>query len=226
VTATRGARGGVASLEQLKEELRPLPASAAELRQVAHSVKAAPADVILGPDATVTRVKQTKLDAYRIVYLATHALVGGEVAKRAKLNAEPALVLSLPEKPTEFDDGLLKASDIAQLKLNADWVVLSACNTAAAGAPGAEALSGLARAFFYAGGRSLIVSNWDVDTDSTAYLMAQTFAAMAAGPKLSHAEALQKSMLAMIGNAEHPSWAEPYFWAPFVIVGEPPKPAN
>ncbi len=174
----------------------------------------------------MTRVKQTKLDAYRIVYLATHALVAGDVAQKAKLNTEPALVLSLPQKPTESDDGLLKASDIAQLKLDADWVVLSACNTAAGDKPGAEALSGLARAFFYAGGRSLIVSNWDVDTDSTAYLMVQTFAAMAADPKLSHAEALRKSMLAMIGNAEHPSWAEPYYWAPFVVVGEPAKPAN
>jgi CHAT domain-containing protein len=67
---------------------------------------------------------------------------------------EPALVLTLPEKPTKLDDGLLTASEVAQLKLNADWVVLSACNTAAGDKPGAEALSGLARAFFYAGRRS------------------------------------------------------------------------
>jgi hypothetical protein len=59
--------------------------------------------------------------------------------------------LTLPPQPTEFDDGLLTASEVAQLKLNADWVVLSACNTAAGDKPGAEALSGLARAFFYAG---------------------------------------------------------------------------
>jgi CHAT domain-containing protein len=75
-------------------------------------------------------------------------------------------VLTIPDKPTDFDNGLLQASEIAQLKLNADWVVLSACNTAAEEKPGAEALSGLARAFFYAGGRSLIVSNWQIDDES------------------------------------------------------------
>jgi CHAT domain-containing protein len=132
-------------------------------------------------------------------------------------------VLSMPEHPTEFDDGLLTASEVAQLKLNADWVVLSACNTASGETPGAEALSGLARAFFYVGARSLVVSNWEVETQSTVALMVGTFAALAADPKLSHAEALQKSMLAMIDNAQHPHWADPKFWSPFVVVGEPAK---
>ena len=76
-------------------------------------------------------------------------------ALAAKIKAEPALALSLPDQPTESDDGLLKASEVAQLKLDADIVVLSACNTAAGDKPGAEALSGLARAFFYAGGEGL-----------------------------------------------------------------------
>ena len=67
------------------------------------------------------------------------------------MKAEPALVLSIPDKPSEDDDGLLRASDVAMLKMDADFVVLSACNTAAGDKPGAEALSGLARAFFYAG---------------------------------------------------------------------------
>ena len=183
-----------------------------------------PADIILGSDATVTRVKQAKLDQYRIVYFATHGLLAGDVADFAKLNAEPALVLSLPEQPTEFDDGLLTASEVAQLKLNADWVVLSACNTASAEKPGAEALSGLARAFFYAGARSLIVSNWEVNSDSAVTLMTGTFAALADDPKLSHAEALRKSMLAMIDNPQHPEQADPKYWAPFVVVGEPAKP--
>ncbi len=160
------------------------------------------------------------------MYFATHGLLAGEVAEFAQLNAEPALVLTLPEKPTEFDDGLLTASEVAQLRLNADWVVLSACNTASGGKPGAEALSGLARAFFYAGGRSLLVSNWEVETKSAVDLMVATFAAIAADPKLSHGEALQKSMLAMLRNVQHPEWADPKFWAPFVVVGEPAKPMN
>ena len=226
VTAARGIRGTVADVAELKTALPPLPETATELRKVAASVHADPADVILGADATETRVKQEKLDQFRIVYFATHGLLAGDVADFAKLNAEPALVLSLPEHPTELDDGLLTASEVAQLKLNADWVVLSACNTASAEKPGAEALSGLARAFFYAGARSLVVSNWEVDSDSAVALMTGTFAALAADPKLSHAEALQKSMLAMIDNAQHPEWADPKYWAPFVVVGEPAKPAN
>ena len=168
------------------------------------SVKADPADLFIGPDATETRVKQSKLDNFRIVYFATHGLLAGDVAEYAKLNAEPALVLTLPEKPTEYDNGLLTASEVAQLKLNANWVVLSACNTAAGDKPGAEALSGLARAFFYAGARSLIVSNWEVESERPVALMTGTFAALAADPKLSHAEALRKSILAMIENTHRP----------------------
>jgi CHAT domain-containing protein len=133
------------------------------------------------------------------------------------------LVLTIPEKPTDFDDGLLQASEIAQLKLNADWVVLSACNTAAEEKPGAEALSGLARAFFYAGARSLIVSNWQVDDDSTARLMLSTFQASAHDAHLSHAEALRQAMLAMIDDAKTDDQADPRLWAPFVVVGEPRK---
>jgi CHAT domain-containing protein/Flp pilus assembly protein TadD len=226
VAAARGLRGTVADLAELKATLPPLPETADELREVAASVHADPADVILGPAATVTQVKKEKLDQFGIVYFATHGLLAGDVADFAKLNAEPALVLSLPERPTEFDDGLLTASEVAQLKLNADWVVLSACNTASADKPGAEALSGLARAFFYAGARSLVVSNWEVDSESAAHLMTDTFAALAADAKLSHGEALQKSMLAMIGDAKRPQWADPKYWAPFVVVGEPAKPAN
>ena len=111
----------------------------------------------------------------------------------------------------------------ARESANADWVVLSACNTAAGASPGAEALSGLARAFFYSGGRSLLVSHWPVETNSAVSLMTNTFSAIAADPKLSHGEALQKSMLAMIGDADHPYLADPKFWAPFVVVGEPAK---
>ena len=222
VTVARGIRGTVADVAELKTALPPLPETATELKKVAASVHADAANLFIGADATETRVKQEKLDQYRIVYFATHGLLAGDVADFAKLNAEPALVLSLPDHPTEVDDGLLTASEVAQLKLNADWVVLSACNTASAEKPGAEALSGLARAFFYAGARSLIVSNWEVNSDSAVTLMTGIFAALADDPKLSHAEALRKSMLAMID--QHPEQADPKYWAPFVVVGEPAKP--
>jgi CHAT domain-containing protein len=226
VTAMRGVGRPVADTAELATALPSLPETADELRQVAASVGAAQSDVVLGLDATVTRVKETNLYNYRIVYFATHGLLAGEVKDFAKLKAEPALVLTLPERPTEFDDGLLTASDVAELKLNADWVVLSACNTASGDKPGAEALSGLARAFFYAGGRSLLVSHWELPSDSAVALMVETFAAIKADPGLSHAEALQKAMLAMIDNSENPKWADPNYWAPIVVVGEPAKPSR
>ena len=223
VTASRGIRGTIADLATLKTSLPQLPETADELKRIGAGLAANPADMFFGRDATETRVKQSALDQYRIVYFATHGLLAGDVQTYAKLNAEPALALSLPAQPTALDDGLLTASEVAGLKLNAEWVVLSACNTASGDKPGAEALSGLARAFFYAGGRSLLVSNWVVESESTVVLMTGTFAA-ASDPKLSHAEALQKAMLAMIDNPQHPDWADPKYWAPFVVVGEPAKP--
>jgi len=204
----------------LAENLTQLPSTRQEVNAIAKVLQVNTTDLHFGLDATETAVKNEKLDQYRIVYFATHGLVVGDLEKFAKRKIEPALALSFPDKPNDLDDGLLTASEIAQLNLNADWVVLSACNTAAEEKPGAEPLSGLARAFFYAGARSLLVSHWEVDDEATATLMTGIFVQMKNNPKLSHGEALRQSMLAMINNAktEHP-----YFWAPFVVVGEPAK---
>ena len=158
----------------------------------------------------------TALADYRLVYFATHGLVAGDV----KGLAEPSLALTLPKQPTDVDDGLLTASEVAQLKLNADWVVLSACNTAAAEKPGAEALSGLARAFFYAGARALLVSHWSIDTQAATRLTTSTFAIMKSDPRLGRAEALRNAMLAYMNDKGSPLNAYPAFWAPFSIIGE------
>jgi CHAT domain-containing protein len=216
-------RGVTADTSSLAEALPALPETADEVRAIAKILGAKSEDIKLGEAASVTTVKEQPLDSYRVVYFATHALVAGEVEKFAKVKAEPALVLSIPEKTSDEDDGLLRASDVAMLKLNADFVVLSACNTAARDKPGAEALSGLARAFFYAGAKSLVVSNWEVDSEATVALMDGLFEALKANPRLSHAEALRMSMLWMIANSSRPEWAQPQFWAPFVVVGEPQK---
>jgi CHAT domain-containing protein len=217
-------RGTQVDIAGIGAYLPQLPGTRREAQQVAAELKADPADIKLGLAATETAVKQAKLAQYRIIYFATHGLVAGDLELFAKDKAEPALVLSIPEKPNDFDDGLLTTSEIAQLKLDADWAVLSACNTAAEDKPGAEALSGLARAFFYAGARSLIVSHWSVSDEATARLMIGTFRASARDPKLSHAEALRQSILAMIDAAKSDDEANPRLWAPFVVVGEPAKP--
>ena len=147
-----GDRAKLSSLPRLAD-------TADELNAIAKNLGVAASDIHLRADASVTTVKRAPLADYRIVYFATHGLVAGDV----KGLAEPSLALTIPPQPSDFDDGLLTASEVAQLKLNADWVVLSACNTIAGDKPGAEALSGLARAFFYAGARALLVSHWSVD---------------------------------------------------------------
>ena len=226
--ATRGMTsflmGTQIDIQSLAESLIQLPSTRDEVKSIANVLKIDPSDIKLGLDATETTVKNAKLDQYRIVYFATHGLVAGELEKFAKGKVEPALALSMPDKPSELDDGLLFASEVAQLKLNADWVVLSACNTAAEDNPGAEALSGLARAFIYAGARSLLVSHWEVDDEVTATLMTKVFSLIRANPRLSNAEALQKATLAIIDGSSTDEDAHPRLWAPFVVVGEPAKP--
>jgi CHAT domain-containing protein len=164
----------------LARSLPSLLDTADELKAVAAKLGANSADIHLEKDASETTVKRAALADYRIVYFATHGLVAGEVAGLA----EPSLALTLPKEPSELDDGLLTASEVAQLKLNADWVVLSACNTAAGDKPGAEALSGLARAFFYAGAHALLVSHWAVDSDAATRLTTTTFDILQSDPKL------------------------------------------
>ena len=127
------------------------------------------------------------------------------------------MVLTPPDTATEGDDGYLSASEIAQLKLDADWVILSACNAAAGNAEGAEASSGLARAFFYAGARSLLVSHWAVASDATVKLITGAVQRMASDKRIGRAEAIHQSMLALIDKGE-PFAAHPTYWAPFVVV--------
>lgn len=209
-------KGTTVDLDTLRKGLAPLPETAGELLAVAHQLGASDHDVRLGADATVTNVKLAQLDQYRVVDFATHGLVAGEVRGLS----EPALVLTLPVHPTADDDGLLTSSRVARLALDADWAVLSACNTAAGDKPGAEGLSGLARAFFYAGARALLVSHWPVESDAAVKLTTGAFSQLAAHPEIGRAEALRRSMLALIGDRSDPRNAEPTVWAPFVLVGE------
>jgi CHAT domain-containing protein len=160
-------------------------------------------------------VKRAPLADYRVVYFATHGLVAGDV----RGVGEPALALTIPASPSDLDDGLLTASEVAQLKLNADWVVLSACNTMAGDRPGAEALSGLARAFFYAGTRALLVSHWTVESDAAMKLTIATFEALSKDPSIGRAEALRRAMLAYLAASSDDN-SNPAYWGPFSVVGE------
>ena len=207
-------------------QLARLPDTAEEIQSIAQVLKADPAgDVFLGRSASEKNVKSGLLANRRIVMFATHGLVPGDLDGLT----QPALALSAPEVTGNADeDGLLTMEEILGLKLNADWVVLSACNTASGDGAGSEAVSGLGKAFFYAGARSLLVSNWPVETVSARLLTTKLFEQQAANPTLSRAEALRGTMLDLIDRGESPStttergfaYAHPMFWAPFSLVGD------
>jgi len=209
-------RGGAADLDALRRDLPPLPETETELKAIATKLGTDRSEVVLGRAATEGAVKASRLDQFRIVYFATHGLVAGEVRGLG----EPALALTLPATPSEIDDGLLTASEVTQLRLDADWVVLSACNTASGDSPGAEALSGLARSFFHAGARAMLVSHWRVGSEAAARLTTATFARMQTAKTVGRAEALRQAMLEMTADTADPWSAYPGFWAPFTVVGE------
>ncbi|MCC6658694.1 MAG: tetratricopeptide repeat protein [Rhodocyclaceae bacterium] len=208
---TRGALADVTEVRQMNR----LPDTAKELRHIAGKLKADPKALHLAEAMTEARIKALDLTRYRLLAFATHGLMAGDFTALA----EPGLVATPPAQASEEDDGVLTASEISRLKLNADWVVLFACNTAAAdGTPGAEGLSGLARAFFYAGARALFVSHWEVVSDATAYLAMAMLDNEAAGA--SRAEAHRQAILKMMNEKSRPDFAHPLMWAPFVVVGE------
>ena len=148
-----------------------------------------------------------------MIAFANHGLIAGEW----KGLRERALLFTAPEKNTDIDDGVLTASEVAQLKMNAEWVLLSACNTAAGDSPNAEGLSGLAKAFFYAGSKSLLVSHWKVHSMATTELLTNMFAMIKKNDTIGKAEALRQSMLKLIDTKQY---SHPAYWAPFTIVGE------
>jgi hypothetical protein len=133
--------------------------------------------------------------------------------------AEPGLILTPPAEATLEDDGYLSASEIANLKIDADWMILSACNTAGSNGETAEALSGMARAFFYAGARALLVSHWEVGSDASVKLTTRAFTELKTNPKIGRAEAFRLSMRELIEKGSF-AVAHPSQWAPFVLVGE------
>ena len=218
------------NLAELRAQ-EPLPETADELCAVAGALGTLGQQdetVWLGERATERNLKalsrEGKLTRYKVLHFATHGLIAGEAELILKAKAEPALILTPPKDDTpvgelEEDDGLLTASEVAQLELDADWIVLSACNTAAGEKGDAEALSGLARAFFYAKARALLVSHWPVNSDAAVKLTTRAFAELSANPQIGRAEALRRSMADLITKGA-PHEAHPAFWAPFVLVGE------
>ncbi len=197
-------------------KLPTLPETRDEVLELAKIMDANPAqDVILGKDATRQSVLKSSasgvLGKKQVVVFATHGLLAGDLPN---LN-QPALAMAGTSNPNESP--LLTLEDVLSLKLNADWVVLSACNTAGADGKAEEALSGLARGFFFAGSRSLLVTHWSVESESAMQLTTHTFAAYKKNPNMRRADALRQAMLETMKS---PQYAHPAYWAPYALVGE------
>lgn len=158
-----------------------------------------------------TPSNKKKLAQAEVVVFATHGLISGDLGL-----GEPALALAAPLSSESDDDGLLTASEVTELKLSAEWVVLSACNTASPDLRDANGLSGLSSAFFYAGAKSVLASHWRVHDATTKDLMIKTIGRKA---NVSKAQALRDASLALLERDDN-KYSHPSFWAPFTLIGE------
>jgi CHAT domain-containing protein len=190
-----------------------LPRTASEVNRIASAFNVPPGQVFVGPEFTDIQVKQLDLTDYHVVFFATHGLLPHSLG----CLPEPALLTNRFAGNSQGSDGLLTASEIANLRLDADLVVLSACNTGGPGLKtGGESLSGLARAFFFAGSRSLLVSHWPIGDQPTADLMIKTLTSVAR-QGLAPAEALKLSQASLLDQSR---WSHPRYWGAFSLVGD------
>ena len=211
-------KGSGSDLEQIRN-LPNLPETANELRIIARYLNAPLDKIYLRERAREEIIKRIDLSNSQVIAFATHGLVSGEI----KGLSEPALVFTPPSELSDIDDGLLKASEIAQLKINAEIIVLSACNTAASTKLGAQGLTGLSRAFIYAGAKSLLVTNWSIDSEAASLITTEMFKAISSNQNIGRGEALRNAMLKLISHKDKKEYAHPAFWAPFSLIGEGQK---
>jgi CHAT domain-containing protein len=204
---------------RLYASLPALPFAKRELDAARALLGASPSDELLDAAFTAAAVRRVGLKQYRILHFATHALLPAEL----RCQNEPAIVTSAPPGARDASGALLTAGDVTGLDLDANVVILSACKTGGPGSStGGESLSGLARAFFFAGARSLLVTHWSINDQSSAFLVADTLRRLASGGG-GLAGALQAAQLGIIDRAGKDlpaNLAHPFFWAPFALIGE------
>lgn len=207
--------GANATNARMLKGLSRLAGTSVELDNMRRAFGAPAGALHLADRATEAAVRTADLSHTRVIAFATHGLVGDELSSLA----EPGLVFTPPAVGSEEDDGYLAASEVAGLRLDADWVILSACNTAT-GAQ-SQSLSALSRAFFHAGARALLASHWEVDDEVSARLTVRTVEIERTGAD--RASAFQQAMREIRMDASHDrpeaSWAHPAYWAPFVLIG-------
>jgi len=192
-----------------RTNLSRLPRTRDEVEYIASLIPKQRTRLYLGKDSTEKAFKQEPLNRYRWIHLATHSLINERNPGRS------AVVLALDGNNDE--DGFLRATEIAELNLNCDLVILSACDTGRGQLSSGEGIIGLSRSFFIAGARSVIVSQWAVSDISTAQLMKDLYQQLVDGS--AKPAALREAKLRMIhGGSET---RHPYYWAPFIVIGAP-----
>ncbi|MBL6456903.1 CHAT domain-containing protein [Belnapia sp. T6] len=203
---------------RLASGLVRLPGTRIEVQEAQRLTGARPQDIRLGAEFTAAALRAADLGQRRIIHLATHALLPGELS----CLQEPSIVVSPQAGAADANSAFVKASDLLGLKLNADLIILSACNTGGpGGAGGGEALSGLARAFFYAGARGLMVTHWAVDDAAAALTVADSLRRQQGGA--SSATSLRGAQLLLLDEAGKrlpDIFGHPFFWAPFALIGD------
>jgi CHAT domain-containing protein len=215
LTAERSAFASAPGAASVADTVFPaLPGTQVEADAVRTTLGAPAASLLSGEAATRHNVLDLNaaraLETYRYLLFATHAVLPSEIVGLA----QPAIVLAHPER----GDGLLTMADVFGLSLDADFVTLSACNTGVATpGSGGEGVSGLTRAFLYAGTPAISVTLWEVDDAAAPRITPPFFAAMRAGA--SPAEALRRAKLALLASPEA-RFRHPYAWAPSVIFGD------
>jgi CHAT domain-containing protein len=199
-------------------DLPELPGARKGLEVARQLLGADQSDQLLGSAFTAKNVMAKNLTDYRIIHFATHAILPGEL----RCQAEPAVLTSTAPDAPNASGGLLTASEIELMHLDAEMVILAACNTGGEGGSGAgESLSGLARAFFFAGARSLLVTHWDANDETTTYLTALFLQALRANPDAGPAMALALAQRRMLDESvgARAAQAHPYYWAVEALIG-------
>lgn len=200
---------GYVNTEQL-QYFPELPETEEELKNIQSNFEIKNTKLYLKNDANEEAIKKANLSNAKFIVFASHALVSGEIDDLK----EPGIVLTPTDNKNE-NEGLLLASEISNLNLiNTDLVVLSACNTSSSSEANSIPLSGLAKSFFLAGAKSLIVSGWSVESNSAAYLSSGIFK-KAMNEDINFSTALQNTINEMIDKNLHP-----LMWAPFILVGD------
>ncbi|SAK86303.1 CHAT domain-containing protein [Caballeronia ptereochthonis] len=192
----------------------PLPETMAEARSIATTLGASDQSVLRGKQASRSEAMKRDLSNHRVVLFATHGIVAGEVPGWRKSG------LALAYEGRGLSDSVLTADDIVTLRLNADWVILSACNTGFVTGAAGDAVSELSRAFFAAGARSMLVTQWAVESRSATEVTTGLFRTYADDPSLSKSEALARTERDMASGKDGGLYRHPYFWGAYVLVGD------